>query len=81
MYVAYQSDFYLEKINTLIEQISIKSFSNKEASREYNKINNEIMTFFENNNINLINFLQKEKWRNFQPKIRHTLQLLLLDVV
>ncbi|SET70663.1 NB-ARC domain-containing protein [Lacrimispora sphenoides] len=81
LYVAYQSDYYLEKINTLIDQISIKSFSNKEASQEYYKLSNEIIDFFENNNMNLIDFLKRENLRNFQPKIRHNFEMAIVQSI
>jgi len=75
LFVAYRSDYYLEKMNALIEQISIKSLSGKEASREYDELNNEMITFFEDNNMNLINFLQNKDLGSFQPKIRHNFEM------
>lgn len=75
LYVAYRSDYYLDKMNTLIEQISIKNLSGKEASREYDVLNNEIIKFFEDNNMSLIKFLQSENLRDFQPKIRHNFEM------
>ena len=81
LFVAYRSDYYLNEMNTLIEQISIKSLSDKEASREYEELDNGMINFFQHHNSNLIEFLRSENLRDFQPKIRHNFEMAIVQSI
>lgn len=75
LFVAYRSDYYLNCIHDLIEKISIKDLSDKEAPRKYDELNNEIILFFESNNMQLIDFLKSTNLKKIQPKIRHNFEM------
>lgn len=75
LYVAYRSDYYLDKLINLESNISIKRYSDKGASREYEQIIGDIIAFYEKNNVCLFEFLKNKKLHDYQPKVRHNFEM------